>query len=160
MNAVCTRILIQIIFPVKNRKNMIPLQNLDEVFECIAGIIRNKEQNPIVVGGTSTHIHALVELTPEIVFSTLIREIKNESAKFINQKKWLADKFSWHNDSGIFSYSFSQVEKVCDYIRNQSVYHKTMTFREEFVAYLNKFDVEYNENELPSDFEKGLVAKV
>lgn len=154
MNAVYKRILIQIIFSVKNRKSMIPLQNLEEVFECIAGIIRNKGQNPIVVGGTSTHIHALVELTPEIALLTLIKEIKNEFAKFINQKSWLAGKFSWHPDSGMFSYSFSQVEKVCDYIRNQSVYHKTTTFREEFVAYLNKFDVEYNENELPPDFEK------
>jgi REP element-mobilizing transposase RayT len=153
MAATYAQIFIQIVFSVKSRKNLIPQGNLEEVFEYIAGIIRNKGQKPIIVGGVSTHIHVFVGLKPGVVISTMVKDIKKNSANFINQQKWLIEKFSWQNGFGAFSYSNSQVERVYDYIKNQAEHHKTMTFREEYVAFLEKFDVEYEEKDLPPEFE-------
>jgi hypothetical protein len=99
-------------------------------------------------------------MKPEVIVSNFIKSIKNESAKFINHQQWLTQKFSWHEDYGAFSYSYSQVEKVCEYIKNEETHHKTMTFREEFVAFLNKFEVEYDEEDLPVDFEKRIVTEL
>ncbi len=158
MDTVVTRIFIQFIFPVKTKKVLIPQEKLEEVFECIESIISSKGQNPIIVRGTTNHIHAFLELMPNVTLSTLIRAIRNESAKFINQQKWLEDKFYWHGDWAAFSYGSSQVGKVYEYIKNQSEHHKTVTFLEEFVAYLTKCNVEYDEKDLPPDFEKGSEA--
>jgi|GEM_PF-253428 REP element-mobilizing transposase RayT len=157
MTATFSQIFIQVVFSVKSRKNLIPQENLTEVFEYIAGIIRNKGQKPIIVGGGSNHIHALIGLKPGITVFALVRDIKNNSANFINQQDWLKEKFSWQNGFGAFSYGNSQIEKVNDYIRNQAEYHKTKTFREEFVAFLEIFEVEYEEKGLPPDVEEDLV---
>ena len=157
MEKACVSIFIQIIFSVKSRKNLIPQKNLEEVFEHIAGIIRNKGQNPVIVGGVSGHIHVFVGLRPEVVVSSMIRDIMNNSAKFINQQGWMPEKFAWHNGFGAFSYGYSQVEKVRNYIKNQAEYHKTKTFREEFVAFLEIFEVEYEEKGLPPDFEERFI---
>jgi len=153
MTTTYSQILIQIVFSVKSRKNLIPQENLEEVFEYMAGIIRNKGQKPIIVGGVSNHIHILVSMRPGTTISTLVRDIKNNSSNFINQKDWLSEKFSWQNGFGVFSYGNSQIEPVFNYIKNQAEHHKTKTFREEFVAFLEKFDVEYEEKYLPTQIE-------
>jgi len=153
MEKAYSSIFIQIIFSVNSRKNLIPQENLEEVFEYIAGIIRNKGLNPVIVGGVSGHIHVFVELKPEVVVSNMVRDIKNISAKFVNQEKWMPEKFSWQNGFGAFSYGKSQVEQVHNYIKTQAELHKTKTFREEFVAFLEKFNVEYEENGLPPEIE-------
>ena len=153
MTTTYSQILIQIVFSVKSRKNLIPQENLEEVFEYMAGIIRNKGQKPIIVGGVSNHIHILVSMRPGTTISTLVRDIKNNSSNFINQKDWLSEKFSWQNGFGAFSYGNSQIEPVFNYIKNQAEHHKTKTFREEFVAFLEKFDVEYEEKYLPTQIE-------
>ncbi|TRZ75562.1 MAG: transposase, partial [Bacteroidetes bacterium] len=100
MENVLTSIFIQIIFSVKGRKNLIPQENLEEVFESISGIIRNKGLRSLSVGGVSSHVHVFIELKPEVVVDKLVKDIKNSSAKFINEGKWVTGKFSWHNDYG------------------------------------------------------------
>ena len=82
MTATYSQILIQIIFSVKNRKSLIPQENLKEVFEYIAGIIRNKGQKPMIVGGVTSHIHILIGMKPGITVSALVRDIKNNSSNF------------------------------------------------------------------------------
>jgi putative transposase len=155
MTATYSQILIQIVFSVKNRKSLIPQKNLEEVFEYMAGIIRIKGQKPIIVGGVSNHIHILLGMKPGITVSALVRDIKNNSTNFINQQDWMVEKFSWQNGFGAFSYGNSQIESVFNYIKNQEEHHKTKTFREEFVAFLEKFGVEYEEKYLPQPMETG-----
>ena len=153
MTATFSQIFIQIVFSVKNRKNMIPQENLEEVFEYITGIIRNKGQKPIIVGGISNHLHVFIGLKPGITVSGLVRDIKNNSTNFINQQDWIRKKFAWQNGFGAFSYGNSQVEQVFNYIKNQAEHHKTKTFREEFLAFLQKFNVDYEMKYLPPDLE-------
>jgi len=153
MTATYSQIFIQIVFSVKSRKNLIPEENLEEVFEYITGIIRNKGQKPIIVGGVSNHLHVFIGLKPGITVSGLVRDIKNNSTNFINQQDWIREKFAWQNGFGAFSYGNSQVEQVFNYIKNQAEHHKTKTFREEFLAFLQKFNVDYEMKYLPPDLE-------
>lgn len=153
MTATYSQILIQIVFSVKNRKSLIPQKNLEEVFEYMAGIIRNKGQKPIIVGGVSNHIHILLGIKPGITVSALVRDIKNNSTSFINQQDWMVEKFSWQNGFGAFSYGNSQIESVFNYIKNQEEHHKTKTFREEFIRFLEKFEVDFEEKYLPPQIE-------
>jgi putative transposase len=153
MEKAFTSVFVHIIISVKSRKSVIPKENLEEVFENISGIIRKKRQNPVIVGGVSGHIHLFVSIKPGANITTLVKDIKNNSANFINLQDWMKEKFAWQNGFGVFSYGNSQVEQVTNYIRKQDEIHKTRTFREEYIAILQKFGVDYDEKGLPPDYE-------
>ena len=83
-----------------------------------------------------------------MALSDLIREIKNNTSNFINEKKLIKGKFSWQEGYGAFSYSHSQLDSVYQYILNQEEHHKKKTFREEYVDFLQKFEIEHDEKYL------------
>jgi REP element-mobilizing transposase RayT len=86
----------------------------------------------------------LAGLKPDKTISELIREIKSNSSKFLNEKRYLENKFQWQEGFAAFSYSESQLDKVADYIRNQEKHHKTRTFSQEYIDFLKKFNVDYD----------------
>jgi putative transposase len=81
-----SQIYIQVVFAVKGRENLISSKWKDELHKYIAGIIKNKEQKPIIVNGMSDHIHLFIGLRPSMAISDLVRDIKNNSSNFINEK--------------------------------------------------------------------------
>ena len=89
------------------------------------------------------HVHILVGLKPTIALSNLVRDIKANSSKFINDQKWIAGKFEWQQGFGAFSCSHSQLTKVISYIKNQEEHHKTKTFREEYIEFLEAYNIDF-----------------
>ena len=140
-----SQIYIQIVFAVKGRENLIGKNWSDELHKYISGIISNKGQKSIIVNGVSDHIHVFVGLKPSMAISDLVRDIKNNSSNFINDKKFVRNKFSWQEGYGAFSYAQSQIEQVYNYILNQEEHHHKNTFKEEYLDFLQKFEIEYNE---------------
>jgi REP element-mobilizing transposase RayT len=140
-----SQIYIQVVFAVKERECLINKNWQTELFQYISGIIKAKKQKAIIVGGTSNHIHVFIGLNPACSLSDLVRDIKNNSSKFINEKKLVQGKFSWQEGYGAFSYGHSQINAVYNYILNQEEHHKTITFKEEYLDFLKKFEIEYNE---------------
>lgn len=143
-----SQIYIQIVFAVKGRENLIDKKWKDELYKYISGIITNKGQKSIIVNGVSDHIHIFVGLKPSMAISDLVRDIKNNSSNFVNDKKFVKGKFSWQEGYGAFSYAHSQIENVYNYILNQEVHHQQKTFKEEYLEFLHKFQIEYNEKYL------------
>ena len=148
MSGTFSQIYIQAVFAVKGRENLLEKKWREEVFKYIAGIIKNKGQKPIIVNGVSDHVHVFVGLKPSMSVSDLIRDVKNNSTNFVNEKKFVRGKFSWQEGYGSFSYSHSHIENVYNYILNQEEHHRKKTFREEYLEFLKNFDVEYDEKYL------------
>ena len=94
------------------------------------------------------HIHFIIGMKPSCCLSDLVREIKKSSNDFIKEEKLSKFKFNWQEGFGAFSYGHSQFDKVIAYIMNQKEHHKKKTFREEYMGFLKKFNVEYNEKYL------------
>lgn len=143
-----SQIYIQVVFAVQGRGNFIRKEWKDELHKYIAGVIKGKEQKPIIVNGMPDHIHAFVGLRPAMAIADLVRDIKNNSSNFINEKQLVTGKFSWQEGYGVFSYSQSHIQNVYDYILNQEEHHHKKTFREEYIDFLKKFEIEYNEKYL------------
>ncbi len=143
-----SQIYIHYVFAVKGRQNLLQRPWREEVFKYISGIIKGKDQKPIIVNGVSDHVHVFVGLKPSMNISDLIRDIKNNSSNFINNHKFIKGKFSWQNGYGAFSHAHSQIENVYQYILNQEEHHRKKTFREEYIEFLQKFGVDYNEKYL------------
>ena len=138
-----SQIYIQIVFTVKGRENLISKQWQTELHKYISGIIEAKGQKPIIVNGVSDHIHCFVGLKPSLAISELVRDIKNNSSTFVNNKMWIKGKFRWQEGFGAFSYSHSEIGRVYNYILNQEEHHKRKTFKEEYLDLLDKYEIEH-----------------
>jgi REP element-mobilizing transposase RayT len=143
-----TQLYIQIVFAVKGRQNLIAKQNREELHKFITGIVQKREQKMLSIFAMPDHIHLLLGIKPNITVSELVRDIKAGSSKFINDNNWINGKFNWQEGFGAFSYSKSQLDGVIKYILNQEVHHKNQTFKEEYVDFLRKFEIEFDEKYL------------
>ena len=148
MSSTFSQIYIQYVFAVKGRQNLLQKPWRDEVFKYIAGTIKGTNQKSIIVNGVADHVHIFVGLRPSMNISDLVRDIKNNSSNFINRQNWVNGKFSWQEGYGAFSYAHSQIENVYRYIANQEKHHRKKTFREEYLDFLQKFEIEYDEKYL------------
>ncbi|HYQ56599.1 MAG TPA: IS200/IS605 family transposase [Draconibacterium sp.] len=143
-----SQLYIQIVFAVKGRENIIKKSWCDELYKYISGIIAGKGHKTIIINGMPDHIHAFVGLKPSMAISDLVRDIKNNSSRFINERRFVRGKFQWQEGYGAFSYSHSHIESVYNYLLNQDKHHKRKTFREEYLDFLKKFELEHDEKYL------------
>ncbi|HNW69738.1 MAG TPA: IS200/IS605 family transposase [Bacteroidales bacterium] len=148
-----SQITIQLIFAVKNRNALIVPAFREPLHKYITGIITNQKQKLLVINSVSDHIHILIGQSLSCNLSDLVREIKSESSRFINENKLSKFKFNWQEGFAAFSYSRSQRDMVIKYILNQENHHRKTTFREEYIDFLKKYEVEYDERYLFDFFE-------
>lgn len=139
-----TQVYIQIVFAVKGRQNVIPKENREELHKFITGIVNNRNQKLFAVFALPDHVHILVSMSPTVSISDLVRDIKAGSSKFINEKNWINGKFNWQEGYGAFSYSKSSIDSVVKYILNQEEHHKKKSFKNEYLDFLEKFEIEYD----------------
>lgn len=143
-----SQIYIQYVFAVKGRENLLLNPWREEVFKYISGIIKGKNHKPIIVNGVTDHVHVFVGLKPSMSISDLIRDVKNNSSNFINENKFVKGRFEWQEGYGAFSYSHSQLDNVYQYILNQEEHHRKTSFKQEYISFLKKFEIEYEEKYL------------
>lgn len=139
-----SQIYIQVVFAVQGRQNLLQKERRQEVFKYMAGIIKNKGQKPIIINGVEDHVHVFLGLKPTMALSDLVRDIKNNSSNFINEHDWIKGKFNWQVGYGAFSYSHSQIETVYTYVQNQEQHHKQQTFKDEYLDFLKKFEIDHD----------------
>ncbi len=140
-----TQIYIMFVFSVKNRQKLIADKYEQEIHKYISSIVQAHSQKLICINGTNDHIHILVSIKPNVSMSDLMKEVKANSSKWINEKKWFKGKFFWQKGFGAFSYSHSQLNDVRKYINNQKEHHKSISFEDEYKKLLNSFAIDYDE---------------
>jgi REP element-mobilizing transposase RayT len=139
-----SQIYIQVVFAVRGRENLLSPTWRHDIFEYMAGIIRAKQQKVIIVNEVADHVHIFFGMRPIGCLSDLVRDVKNNSSRRINERKLVPGKFEWQEGYGAFSYSQSHMGKVYDYILNQEKHHRRLTFRQDYEAMLKKFNVEHD----------------
>ncbi|MCE1166159.1 MAG: IS200/IS605 family transposase [Bacteroidetes bacterium] len=139
-----TQVHIQIVFWVSGKYNLIEEQHRDEVEKYICGILKNNKCKPLAIYCNPEHIHVLIGLSPEKSISEIMRLIKCNSSKFINEKHWLPGEFQWQRGYGAFSYSKEQIDGVINYIMGQKEHHRKISFQEEFLEILDNLGFEFD----------------
>jgi putative transposase len=140
-----TQIHIHFVFAVKFRDGIIQSKWKEDLYKYMSGIIQNNNHKLLAINGMSDHIHILIGLRPAQSISDLMKEVKQSSSKWINQNKLTNGHFEWQEGYGAFSYSKSQINQVVSYIQNQELHHKKKTFKEEYLDFLKKFEIDYDE---------------
>ena len=143
-----SQVYLHFVIAVKGRQNLLQKPWREEVFKYMSGIVTAKKEKSIIINGVADHVHIFVGFNTPMDYSYLIRDIKNNTTNFINEKKFLRTKFQWQEGYGVFSYSHSSINNVYNYILNQEAHHHKKTFREEYIEFLRKFEIEYDEKYL------------
>lgn len=138
-----SQIYIQIVFAVKNRNGLIDNSWEEELYKYITGIVQNKGQKMLAINGMPDHIHILIGMKPSCCLSDLVSEIKKSSNSFVKEKEFSKYKFEWQEGFSAFSYSHSSLDNVIGYINNQKEHHKKRSFKEEYIVFLEKFNIEF-----------------
>ena len=140
-----SQIHLQFVFAVKHRDSLIRSQWKEELYLYISGIIEKQGHKLLAINGMSDHIHIFIGMRPNQSVSDLLQDIKRNSSLWINQKGFVNGKFEWQEGYGAFSYSKSHVKSVIDYIEKQEEHHKRISFREEYIDFFKKFEIDYDE---------------
>jgi len=140
-----TQLYIQFVFAVQNRRSLIRPEWEEELYKYITGIIQNKSHKMIAINGMPDHLHMFIGFQPVDHMSELIKVVKGESSKWIKERGLIKRGFRWQEGYGAFSYSRSHIDRVYHYIQNQKQHHRKKTFRKEYIALLEKFNVDYDE---------------
>jgi putative transposase len=145
------QIYVQTIFAVKYREAVIEKDWQPTLFAVIGNLINEANCKTIIVNGVEDHVHCLIGLKPVVSVSELMKTVKAKSSKYINDHSLTPKHFEWQEGYGVFSYGQSQVDKIYNYIKNQEEHHQKQTFRNEYLAFLKKFKVAYDEQYIFQD---------
>jgi len=137
-----------LIFSTKNRAPTISAELQPRLFEYIGGILREQKGVLLAAGGVADHVHLLVSLSREMAIAECLRLIKSNSSKWVHETFSQMCDFAWQAGYGAFSVSYSNLDQVKGYLAQQAEHHRKTTFQEEFVAFLKRHEIEYNERYL------------
>jgi len=143
-----TQIYIHAVFAVKHRERFIDESWRENLYRYITGIVQNHGHKMLAINGTDDHVHMLFGFNPAQSFSDIMREVKRDSTKWINENRFTQAAFGWQSGYGAFSYSKSQIGKVVKYIANQETRHAEISFLDEYKKILDDFGIEYKDEYL------------
>jgi REP element-mobilizing transposase RayT len=140
-----TNLLTHIIFSTKDRLPLIGAELKPKLLGYMGGIVREMAGTALIINGTSDHVHLLIGLPPALSLSEAMRVLKTNSSKWVHEKWNSQSTFGWQTGYGAFSVSQSNVLAVSEYIAHQEEHHRRISFQEEFVTFLKKHGIEYDE---------------
>jgi REP element-mobilizing transposase RayT len=136
-----------IVFSTKDRYPFITDAWRLRLHEYLGGLIRAADGVPEAVGGTADHVHLLAGLRATHALATFVQDIKQTSSRWIHETIGI-NNFAWQPGYGAFTVSASNCPAVKEYIANQMEHHRVKSFQEEYVAFLQKHGVDYDEKYL------------
>ena len=150
-----TQLHIHFVFAVKDRQSLIHESIRVRLEKYITGIAQNIGHKLLAIYCMPDHTHLLIGLQPNQAIPDLMREVKSSSTSFINEQKLTIEKFGWQEGYGAFSHSHSHLQNVIDYILSQPLHHQKKTFKEEYLAFLQKFEISYDNKYVFNEVETG-----
>ena len=111
----------------------------------LATVARNADCECYRVGGTADHVHLAVRFSRTITAAQLVEELKTSSSKWLKTQSPDLAGFSWQRGYGAFSVGPTNLDDLRQYIDNQEEHHCVHTFQEEYLAFLTKYGIEYEE---------------
>jgi putative transposase len=131
-----------LVFSTKDRIPQIQVEWQQRLYEYIGGIVRAQKCRLIAAGGISDHVHLLVGMHQTVAPADLVRLVKSNSSGWVHDE--FKAPFAWQVKYGAFAVSKSGLEAVVQYINTQEEHHKHMTFKEEYLGFLERHEIEYD----------------
>ncbi len=136
---------VHYVFSTKDRRRIISPEIRERLWAYMGGIARENKMKALAVGGTPDHVHILLALPSTISVAKAIQLIKGGSSKWVSDMFPEIHQFAWQEGYGAFSIGVSGIDDTIAYIQTQDEHHRSRTFQEEFLAFLKKHEIEYDE---------------
>ena len=136
---------VHFIWSTRDRQPFITPEIEKELFSYMAAIFREHESPALTINGTQDHVHSLALLSRKITIAKLAEEVKKSSSKWIKTKGEFYRNFYWQSGYAALGIGQSNVEALKRYIANQEEHHRKMTFQEEYLEFLKKYNIVYDE---------------
>lgn len=139
-----TQLYIHLVFAVQGRQHLITEAVRERLQQYLCGIAQSHKHKVLAIYCMPDHTHLLVGLQPDQSIADLVQLLKSNSSKWLNENRLLLGRFEWQRGYGAFSYARSQLDSVVNYILTQPAHHQRLSFREEYLAFLKQFEVEFD----------------
>lgn len=136
---------VHCVFSSKGRRKSIPEDVAERLWAYMGGIARENGMAALAVGGAADHAHLLLSLPATMTIAKALQLVKGGSSKWLHDTFPTMTDFAWQEGYGAFSVGVSQVEATVAYIRSQRAHHGETSFEEEYVAFLKRHGIEYDE---------------
>ncbi len=137
-----TNLSYHIVFGTRFRRPTIHEGLRERLYEYVGGIIRAKKGHLLEIGGIADHVHILANIPPSVAVSDFLRDIKANSARWMNELPVADSRFEWQKGYAAFSVSYSQIPSVRRYLQTQEEHHRVKSFEEEYVEFLQRHEIE------------------
>jgi REP element-mobilizing transposase RayT len=139
---------VHCIFSTKERAPILSTEIRERLWPYLGGIAKQSNIRPACIGGVADHVHLLLSLPTTIAMAKAIQLIKGASSAWIHDTFRELHDFAWQEGYGAFSVSVSHLSETIEYIKNQAEHHRTRTFQEEYLAFLKKHNLQFEEKYL------------
>ena len=136
-----------IVFSTKDRKGIINQKWRDRLHAYIGGTIERLGGIPQAVGGVADHVHLLASLRANQCVADVARDVKANSSRWIHEEVGVGT-FSWQEGYGAFTVSANVLASVRDYIARQEEHHRTRSFADEYLDFLRRGLIAFDERYL------------
>jgi len=135
------------VFSTKERRPWLDSNIRERLWPYLGGIARENDMKALAIGGVADHVHVLLSLPPTLSVSKAMQLLKGNSSKWLRETfpELLREDFAWQEGFGAFSYGHSQLTGIINYIRDQVRHHARRSFREEYVRFLRRYEIEHDE---------------
>ncbi len=140
-----TNLLNHIIFSTRDRQPVIRADWRADLHAYLGGIVRELDGRALAINGTADHIHLLVSSHPNKAIADVVRILKSNSSRWVWGEMAGGKAFAWPTAYGAFSVSASSAAAVIRYIHSQEAHHRRVIFQEEYLQFLKKHGIEYDE---------------
>ena len=140
-----TSLHYHLIFSTKNREPWISHDIEERIWKFFGGIARENEMKALQIGGMPDHVHVILGLPPTQTVSKTMQQLKGGSSKWIKETFPRMCGFGWQDGYGAFTVSKSNLPETIKYVQDQREHHRVKSFQEEYLAFLIRHGIEYDE---------------
>ena len=143
-----TSLNIHYVFRTKNREPIIVGNLRERLWAFMGGIARENGMKARCIGGIADHVHLLVSMPTTLSTAKGIQLIKGGASAWVHETFPEMRNFAWQEGYGAFSVSVSHLVETVAYIESQEEHHRHKSFQEEYLAFLKRHEIEYDEKYL------------
>ena len=133
------------VFTTKGRETLLSPEIRDRLWPYLGGVARDNGMKALAIGGVADHVHMLISLPATMSVAKAMQLLKGNSSKWVHETFPKLCNFAWQEGYAAFSIGVSGIEETRTYVRNQEEHHRTRTYREEVIMFLNRHGLPFDD---------------
>lgn len=145
MSEPLARLHVHLVFSTKSRRPVIGDPIRGSLHAYLASILNEMKCQAELINSVEVHLPILFDLARTVPVSAAVEEVKKSSSKWIKTQPGNFRDFAWQAGYGAFAVSESNMEATRKYIANQREHHRVTTFQEEYLKFLKRHRIAFDE---------------